>query len=454
MSPRRAAATRAIPVDNTDNAEQGRLTDPPIPKVKKPTVAQNAQAIANLAEKMTGVDTQLATMNQLLAQIATGGGNSQNNNVLNTTQSVLNSAPPGPIAQHDVAAGQLAGTRFGPNAAYNQPATYLAGPYDPPAAVPPAAQAVTSQHPAYSFQQPPTYQTTAPALLEPYSSSTRARHHTAGHPPTPPPSWPGAGGAQVRAPTMVGQHRLDYLTAQQQPVHPWDHPPTLQDMENDAALTRRVTEALHTSAAPFNAHTGKHAQFPHHLVTRGPKKLKTNLGELTLAEYSWGFLQLIKMKDQSDDSVPFMNMHLERICEDATLYTWEGIRQLSEDICSKIALGTLRWSDTYVIHRLQAQTSQKTPLGNDQKLTSQGRSDPHDMPDEVKRGKPGPPCKFYQTGACTHASDHVQNGYRQLHICAYCLTNKCQFQPHTSKDCKTKKFNSQKKSQSEAGFGN
>ena len=54
---------------------EGRPVSPP-PKVKKPTVAENAQAIASLAEKINGVDTQLATMNSFLAQLATKDINS------------------------------------------------------------------------------------------------------------------------------------------------------------------------------------------------------------------------------------------------------------------------------------------------------------------------------------------------------------------------------------------
>ena len=94
-------------------------------------------------------------------------------------------------------------------------------------------------------------------------------------------------------------------------------------METDEDLTRRVAVALQ-AAMPFSTVNGKHAQFPHHLITRGPKKAKTNLGELSLSEYIWGFMQIVKGKSPADEAVPLMSNHMEKIMEDAMTYEWEG----------------------------------------------------------------------------------------------------------------------------------
>ena len=66
MTTRRRAGR--VPTAAIEEVEQGR----PIiqPKPKKPTVAQNAQAIETLSNKISGVDAQLSTMNSLLAQLA------------------------------------------------------------------------------------------------------------------------------------------------------------------------------------------------------------------------------------------------------------------------------------------------------------------------------------------------------------------------------------------------
>ena len=166
-------------------------------------------------------------------------------------------------------------------------------------------------------------------------------------------------------------------------------------------------------------------------------------------------MQLIKAKPPNDDSIPYMTDHLEKILEDSMTYTWEGVRQWSEEISTRVSLGRLKWSDVYIIDRLQTQTSHKTFIDKTQKQTSASRSDfSYEMSDEIRRAKPGPPCKFYQNGNCNHSGDHVQKGYRQQHLCTYCLVNKCLLLQHSSKDCKTKKFNEQRKSQNDPGFGN
>ena len=292
----------------------------------------------------------------------------------------------------------------------------------------------------------------------PRGTPTRFVHVTIqqGSPTQHPWQAPGAPTTAPAAPALLaGQQHLDYMAAQRQPTHPWDHPTSLQDLDNDAALTRRVAEALQAAAVPFAGSMGKQAHFPHHLITRGPKKQKTGLGELTLPEYAWGFTQLIKSKDPTEEATPYMNLHLEKILEDAITYPWEVIRAWSEEVCSRIALNRLKWSETYVIDRLQTNMAQQLMAsGEARKSVLSPKTDTHEMSEEVRRAKPGPPCKFYQTGTCSYPSDHVQNGYRQLHVCTYCISNKCLLQPHSNKDCKTKKFNVQKKGQTDSGFGN
>ena len=162
-------------------------------------------------------------------------------------------------------------------------------------------------------------------------------------------------------------------------------------------------------------------------------------------------MQLIKAKPLSDESIPYMTDHLDKILEDAMTYSWEGVRHWSEEVFTRVSLGRWKWSDTYVIDRLQSQLSHKTLLDKNQKNTSTPRFESgYQMSEELKKAKPGPPCKFFQTGSCSHSSDHVQNGYRQIHVCSYCLANKCTLLPHPSTDCKTKNFNDTKKL--ESGF--
>ena len=267
---RRAGRGPASAVTNDSELEQEQGRPIPQPKPKKPTVAQNAQAIETLSHKISGVDAQLSTMNTLLAQLA-----ATKNSEVAIAPTVLD--PPIQSVPQTDATG-YAGRQHG--------ATHTVTAHCPPqqhtallAGQPPLAHL-----PGTSAGQPPyPLQGTSSIYSAAGMSNLRARHHTtpAGQPAyTTPPGWPSsAPGPPPTAHLASGAHHHT-LTALTHPTHvnPWDHPATLQDMETDPTLTRRVAEALTAVATPFAGIPGKHAQFPHHLVTRGSKKAKDQPG--------------------------------------------------------------------------------------------------------------------------------------------------------------------------------
>ena len=233
----------------------------------------------------------------------------------------------------------------------------------------------------------------------------RHRHYTTGHlsrPHFPVAGWAGQAGPQVNP----SQAAMPLHAATQ----PWDQPTTLQDLEGDPTMTRRVTEALHAMTTPFAAATGKHVHFPHQLVNRGTKKQKTALGELTLPEFLWGFIQLIKARETNDPDVPYMYAHLENITEDTKTYEWSSVRAWSEEVLVRVFRGKLVWSNSYEIDRLQTQFSHQYKPESEQADSTQRADGAYKMSDALRKAKPGPPCKAYQAGSCTHATDHIING--------------------------------------------
>ena len=397
----------------------GRQPSPPR-KMPKPTVAANAQAIANLSEKMSGVDDQLTTMNNLLAQLASAKTTPQVTQVQtpNTAQAAAHPAAcpnnPQPASAPVVDLTAMSG-----------PLALLANYHNTPGPLAVNSMPVGAQQQyttGLQYARPPTYPQQLPG------DSTRARHHTTGpecpSQTTGPPAghtagtpafttWPTAVNTGYHQPPATAPVTAALFTNPPAPtaVNPWDHPTTLQDLEADSHLTRRVAEALHAVATPF-AGQGKNAQFPHLLVTRGPKRQKTNLGELSLPEYIWGFIQMIKSKEQGNPDVRFMMNHLENITEDARRYEWKGIRAWSEEILSQISQGNMRWSDSYRIDRLQSEMSRDRSNSAAQTASAgTGRKGgyTYDMSEEVKAAKPGPPCRFYQTDSCSSNTHHVQN---------------------------------------------
>ena len=227
---------------------------------------------------------------------------------------------------------------------------------------------------------------------------------------------------------------------QKSPLKAWGDPSTTQD-------TKRVEETNQLRSTPLTADPDKHAHFPHDLITRGSINEKTNIGELTLPEYLWGFIQIIKSKEGDNEDVPHMNLHLEKIMQDAKTYDWSCVRAWSEDIFTRVSKGTLKWSDTYQIDKLQTQTSHAREIQPQTNSTmGQKITEVYEMSEELWKAQPGPPCKSFQTDSCKYSTDHVQNGYRHLHVCIYCLANKCLLQPHSLKGCEARQLDNQGKS--------
>ena len=154
-----------------------------------------------------------------------------------------------------------------------------------------------------------------------------------------------------------------------------------------------------------------------------------------------------------------MFRHLEFLNEDAINYEWPGVRAWSEEVCALVAEGELSWDDELRMDLLRISLSQdkRKPPSTSAAATTQrdGASHSHDivfpLTPDLKAAKPGPPCRHFNAGTCSHSTDHVSNGYRQLHVCAHCLSAKCLFWPHPDKGCKSKDF---KKARSDQlGFG-
>ena len=125
-----------------------------------------------------------------------------------------------------------------------------------------------------------------------------------------------------------------------------------------------------------------------------------------------------------------------------------------------MAEGKLRWSDEYRLDILRLKMSQRHPKSDSAPSVSlpKERKDPslgdiqYPLSADLRAAKPGPPCKHFNNGSCSHNADHVTNGYRQLHVCAHCLSAKCLFWPHPEKGCRSKDFN-KKRAEQGAGFG-
>ena len=239
-------------------------------------------------------------------------------------------------------------------------------------------------------------------------------------------------------------------------------PATLQELDESSDLQDRVAQIVSAALVPPQL-SGK-KMFAHSFVRRGTKKTRTNLGDLTLAEYNLGFIRLMNSREIDPTDRPYMFHHLEQINEDAIAYPFPDVRAWSEDMCVAIAEGDLSWDDQYTIDLARLRMSQNGPAGRSQGADRRdgsrrggdaGALDPHhDFSQEVTTARPGPPCRMYNNGSCPNKQHHVSNGFRQLHVCSSCVYHKCLLIPHPERECKSKEYRKRQGAKDmELGFG-
>ena len=239
-------------------------------------------------------------------------------------------------------------------------------------------------------------------------------------------------------------------------------PSALQDLDESTDLQDRVAHIV--SAALVPPHLSGKRMFAHSYVRRGTKKVKTSLGELTLAEYNTGFIKLMNSREVDSLDRPQMLQHLERVNEDAITHPFSDVRAWSEEVCLSVAEGDLRWDDHYKIDLLRITMSQNGPAGRTQggdrrdaprRAADTGALDPQsDFSPDILTARPGPPCRSFNSGSCSHRSHHVSNGFRQLHVCSSCIYHKCLLIPHSEKDCKSKEYRKRQAARDgDLGFG-
>ena len=231
-------------------------------------------------------------------------------------------------------------------------------------------------------------------------------------------------------------------------------PTTLHDIGESGELQDRVANLLTATLAPLQPN-GKRL-FAHCYVLRGSKKAKTTLGDLTLAEYNLGFMRMMNNSAIEPADRPHMFRHIQMVNEDAAVYDWQGVRNWSEEVCALVNDDTMSWEDYYHIDLLRLKLSRVRRGRQTEPTRDLGAFD--NLPDispEVRAARPAPPCRHFNGGSCTHRTHHTVNGFRYLHICSSCILNKCQYLPHSEKDCKSKDFKrkSPKDKDQELGFG-
>ena len=292
--------------DVDDDAPGGQDGDP-LPAKKRPTVADNAKSIQSM-------QADISTMSGMLSQL---------------TQRLCAETPEAPQTTHVAPAPSPA------TAAAADPEAYTRG------------RARTAAHAGDTCRPV--------SVPSPPKQTSRDRHTSAGPHWRDPCAPPGQANNFFRSvpPRRRPFSEMDPLIRRPGYRPHRDFPTSLRDLEDDADLQTKMASFISASLVPMAQSTGKKV-FAHSFIARGTKRSRTTLGDLSIPEYTTGFIRMINHPSTPQHVKP----HLEWVNEDAINYEWADVRAWSEEVCALVAEGDLTWDDKYHLDLMRIKLSQ------------------------------------------------------------------------------------------------
>jgi len=157
-------------------------------------------------------------------------------------------------------------------------------------------------------------------------------------------------------------------------------------------------------------HVDSTVEWPHFAVYKGDSCQAAEYDDLTLPEFVYGYLDVMKNSNDSAKTKDIMLTHLQELMEDATLFSWRSVRNYHGVLLTELERRRLRWTDCSKIQRLRSKYSQKQATCD----TTQ---------DVV-------PCAGFNEGTCMRDGDHGNVS----HVCSFCIKyrGKTFFHPETN----------------------
>lgn len=228
----------------------------------------------------------------------------------------------------------------------------------------------------------------------------------------------------------------------QRPAENIPRPLSVSDMNFDSEDD--IQHILSTTAHQLARGNQRPGLFPHKYISRGPEQRRATLNSLSLPEYNWATLRMIKDSKVLQEIKPFIISHLEEVNEDACDYDWPtAVRRWSEEVYTQIAENRLPagWASSERIQFLRLTTSRiSTARLTVKENIVRPRQYPSATATNQELYKGGPPCQqFNSAQGCRQQSGHIgQNGVKLIHVCAYCLINLAAVNLHSESVCRNK----------------
>jgi hypothetical protein len=177
----------------------------------------------------------------------------------------------------------------------------------------------------------------------------------------------------------------------------------------------------------------KSVDWPQFHVYRGAARDTPAYDELTLQEFTAGYLAVVHASKAVQSAKDVQLLHLQRLMTDAQSHTWDNVRNFHGILLQQIEQRRLTWNDTLAIQELRAVYLIQTPADK-KPAAAKGQQNAKTMRY----------CHAFQTGSCPTAySPHDSDkGAGQVHhICGYCYRNNTFINYHAESQCRRKKPN-------------
>ena len=174
--------------------------------------------------------------------------------------------------------------------------------------------------------------------------------------------------------------------------------------------------------------------WPQDHVFIGLDRSKCLYDELTLAQWCTGFTAIIALRMEAKDFVVASNMtiYFRDAMQEVVDLGFASVRGAHAVVLSHIETGRLTWNEVGAPSSLRRQYVSRVSVA--------------DSPPWVKTTKPSQtkisnskPCMSFNKGSCTSSyKEHIFEGVKVAHICAFCFEHGGRRYAHNEADCKNK----------------
>ena len=149
--------------------------------------------------------------------------------------------------------------------------------------------------------------------------------------------------------------------------------------------------------------------WPQNYVLAGTSKSRVTYDSLSTFQWMAGVCAIIR-EEKTTKVKNAMLDYLSELMEDAQDFGWASAKGAHALILCRMEEGKVNWLNADKLDRLRRAHAQK--VVNNNSSTGQGS--------KSKNESQGVLCKYFQSGKCSHKTEHTTNGQLYKHLCSHC----------------------------------